>query len=255
MKQDTRFSPQQAGAMLDWLIRTPALLQLAPEPELVAHPEVDLPLLARRLSGQRRLGKRFETLVAAWIDADPRYQLLCQDQAIHLAGRTLGAPDIIVRDRHSGEIEHWELTVKFYLGLPQGWLGPGRNDWLEQKVAHLRQHQLPLLEKPEALPWLQQKGWRISRHRLLSRGMLFGPGPERDYLHPNRQQGRWYAADDLPSADWLELERWQWMARVDYSELKPLRTEISHPLLIARQHQGRLQRHFVVPTGWPEQRS
>ncbi|WP_341503893.1 DUF1853 family protein [Gallaecimonas sp. GXIMD4217] len=249
---DFTFTEAQASAMLDWVIRSPALLGLAPEPALCGQPRVDLAALAQALGREKRLGKRFEVLVAAWLAADHRYELLSQDEAIHVGGRTLGAPDLIVLDKETGSLEHWELTVKFYLGLEAGWLGPGKRDWLEEKAAHLATHQLPLLQKAEARDWLEARGWRIDNRRLLSRGMLFGHGPHRDYVRPEHAQGHWYQAHNLPRGDWFELERWQWIAKVELEELRPLRKAIDRPLMIAREANACLERHFVVPTGWPK---
>ncbi|HAO75284.1 MAG TPA: DUF1853 domain-containing protein, partial [Pseudomonas sp.] len=50
-----------------------------------------------------------------------------------------------------------ELAIKLYLGFGPGdgsqhdhWLGPGNHDRLDLKLAHLRQHQLPLCNQPAA---------------------------------------------------------------------------------------------------------
>ncbi|WKE63948.1 DUF1853 family protein [Gallaecimonas kandeliae] len=246
----TFFSSSQCLAMLDWVANSPPLLDLGPEPELPLVDSSDLAGLGLRLGQCRRLGQRFELLVAHLIEHNSRYRLLARDLPIRSGGLTLGAPDLIVEDCHSGDIEHWELTVKFYLGLPEGWLGPGRQDWLEDKAEHLRQHQLPLLTKPAAEPWLAEKGWRIKRSRLLSRGLLFGQGPRHPYLAAGHGQGLWFHASALPKGDWYALPRWQWLAKLDEANLEPLGSERG-PVMIVRQEGGQWRRHFLVPDGWP----
>lgn len=235
--------------MLDWVARTPALLQIGDTALLPAPGQIDLAALGQQLAATARLGRRFELLVAALLSGSGRYQILAQDCQITAQGRTLGAPDLIVRDLRCGEIEHWELTVKFYLGLASGWLGPGKRDWLEQKAAHLKTRQLPLLARPEAQAWLATKGWQPARSRLCSRGILFGDGPSYPWLSPGHQQGQWFEAGKLPDGDWRALARWQWIATTPSSELAAFTGQCQAPIMVQDGRSG--LRHMVVPAGWP----
>ncbi|WP_406667930.1 DUF1853 family protein [Gallaecimonas sp. GXIMD1310] len=244
-----QFDEQDALAMLRWVIGQPPLLALVAEPAALSLTGVDTKTLAAALSQERRLGKRFEVLVHALLEASDRYQVLAADEAIRINGQTLGAPDLIVRDLASGTIEHWELTVKFYLGLPQGWLGPGQRDWLEHKAARLANHQLPLLSRPELVPWLTQRGWHIHQRRLLSRGVLFGQGPRHNWLDRRHSQGQWWYPEQWPAALALRpLARWQWLAEVAWEALPEL-TEIHQPTMVMAADGSR---HMLVPRQWPE---
>jgi len=78
----------------------------------------------------RRLGNYFETLWAYALELHPRYQLIERNLQIHDGERTLGEMDFIVHDQLSGRCAHWELAIKFYLGIGNtrnhaAWHGPG----------------------------------------------------------------------------------------------------------------------------------
>ncbi|WP_051012877.1 DUF1853 family protein [Gallaecimonas xiamenensis] len=246
------FTPQDAGAMVRWVLNRPPLLALGKSAHLPAPGQLDLEALAQQLGRTQRLGQRFEWLVAAILAGSGRYQILAKDSPLVVDKRTLGAPDLILRDNHSGQLEHWELTVKFYLGLPQGWLGPGQRDWLEHKASHLARQQLPLLSTPQAQGWLAERGWAISERRLLSRGLLFGQGPAHDWLAQGHEQGSWFRLGELPAGRWYGLARWQWLAEVDTAQLVPFNGITDQPLMLLDANTG--LRHMLVPSDWPQEK-
>ena len=88
-----------------------------------------------------RLGSYFESLLEFWL-ADPAnnlYRLIASHIAIRDGQQTLGELDFLVQDKASGQFQHWEVAVKFYLGIQAGgnyeyWVGPGLGGRLDLKV-------------------------------------------------------------------------------------------------------------------------
>lgn len=171
------------------------------------------PLLhALAQDNDHRLGSYFESLLAFWLSwpANPLYRLIAHGLAIRSDSRTLGELDFLVQDRHSGEIQHWEVAVKFYLGIRAGramknWIGPGMRDRLDLKVRHLLDHQLPLASTPVAAQLIHEMGLAAPVPVCLLKGRLFYP-PDADRktwaptsASPDHPSGWW-----MPQADFLE---------------------------------------------------
>lgn len=239
---------------LDWALRSPPLLT-APSRDirwldsawsrqvhaesrdwLAALDRDHSPLLAA-LATRRdpRLGSYFEGLLAFWLawPGNPRYRLVGRNLAVREGRRTLGELDFLVQDRESGELQHWEVAVKFYLGTAPGgahanWQGPGLKDRLDLKVGHLTGQQLRLGEHPEARRLLRQMGLpdHPPRPVCLLKGRLFyppGASPAdwapRDAA-PDHLQGWWMPWDAFLTryADnplhWQPLPREHWLTPV-----------------------------------------
>lgn len=115
--------------------------------------------LTRHRHGSLRLGLYFELLLGFWLEHGGHYDILAHHEAVRDArtGATLGEVDWIIRHRESGQVEHWEAAVKFYLAYPQlrglaSFVGPSTKgqDSLNQKLTHMLGRQLQLnLGKPE----------------------------------------------------------------------------------------------------------
>lgn len=103
-----------------------------------------------------RLGLYFETLYDALLRHLLGWQVLARNLPIRAGGLTLGELDFVVRNPHTGEVEHHEIAVKFYLGYqaqPHGlaqWLGPNPADSLEGKAHRLQDEQRRRTQLPEA---------------------------------------------------------------------------------------------------------
>ena len=92
----------------------------------------------------RRLGKYFETLWLYWLMRNERYQIIANNLQVIIDGRTLGEIDFIVFDKTTKQTMHWEMAIKFYLGMGDtremcNWHGPNLRDRLDIKVQHLLQ--------------------------------------------------------------------------------------------------------------------
>lgn len=185
---------------------------------------------------QGRLGSYFESLLDAWLSwpGNPLYRRLHHGLAVRQDKLTLGEFDFLVEDRESGEVQHWEVAVKFYLGIapgghPANWVGPGQKDRLDLKLDRLLRHQLPLAGLPEARALLATLGLPPPRPVGLVRGRFFYPADVclADWspagAAPGHQQGWWMPAAAFlqrfrdPGIRWMRLPREHWLAPVDLS--------------------------------------
>jgi hypothetical protein len=128
----------------------------------------------------RRLGKYFETLWFYWFSKNPRYEIIENNLQIIIDGETLGEIDFIVLDKLNDKLVHWEVAVKFYLGLGDtremcNWHGPNYRDRLDIKVNHLRQRQSMLSKRLRVEKWLQQRGVFIDQCAVILKGRLYYP--------------------------------------------------------------------------------
>jgi hypothetical protein len=134
------------------------------------------------LAGQkdRRLGKYFETLWLYWFKHHPRYQVIENNLQIIIDGETLGEMDLIVFDKLTKKTIHWELAVKFYLGVTDtrdiaNWHGPNLNDRLQLKLQNLLNKQSVISQRSRVRQWLQQQGLVIDECAVTLKGRLYYP--------------------------------------------------------------------------------
>ncbi len=195
-----------------------------------------LSALARR--GDPRLGSYFEALLAFWLtwEDNPLYRLVGRNLAVRSKNLTLGELDFLVEERQSGELQHWEVAVKFYLGVAPGgvlsqWVGPGLKDRLDLKVQRLLEHQLTLSRTPEGRGLLRHLGLPEPSPVCLLKGRLFyPPGAGPDWA-PHSATANHLAGWWMPQADflahyrdaglhWIRLPKEHWL------------TEVAPPVLI-----------------------
>lgn len=186
--------------------------------------------LARR-SG--RLGAYFESLLDAWLSwpGNPLYRRLHHGLPVRRDKLTLGEFDFLVEELATGEVQHWEVAVKFYLGIAPGgsaadWVGPGLKDRLDLKLERLLRQQLPLATRPEARALLLQLGLPGPRPLGLVRGRFFYPADAcaADWAPavaaPGHLRGWWMPAPRFlhhfgdAGLAWLRLPREHWLAPV-----------------------------------------
>lgn len=243
--------------------------------------------LLQVLSARRdpRLGSYFEGLLAFWLasPANRRYRLIAGNLPVRAHRQTLGELDFLVEDRLQGEIQHWEVAVKFYLGVAAdsgdaaGWIGPGQRDCLARKREHLTGQQLGLTREPAGQALLQDLGLPPATPVCLLKGRLFYPAaagretglPPAD-ANPLHLRGWWQHADDFASDPhrsalrWLKLPKPNWLTPVpDPDILAAALTREQLLELLAREavpraiavigvQDGReVTRGFVAPAGWP----
>lgn len=271
-------------AQLAWAIGSPPLLTTAlhPHAALTAADAAHWwqqwqPTAPPPASDRIRLGSDFEQLWQYWLSEHPRWQLLAHNLPIREANRTLGEFDLLVCDRETGEQEHWELAVKFYLGYgdlnqPHSWHGPQFRDRLDHKLQHLRGEQLCWKDRPAGQLILRAAGLAPSRARAIVKGRLCyplgqqngsaqfaAPGHERGYWATAAQWREWLMQQSLPVAA-RPLHRTEWLAAAADTELHPLSHWLtSAPAPGMRPLALRLKvgatiwpMVFIVANDWPE---
>lgn len=183
-------------------------------------------------SHNQRLGHYYERLWQFALQQAPGVRLLAANLPVRQGQLTLGELDLLLEDRDG--VHHLELAVKFYLGCPplteqwQRWIGPGREDRLDRKLNHLRQHQLQLAQSHAARQLLRSLATDTVNAAAWLGGYLFRPWqiPVADPVGANPQglSGDWLHRAQLDdyvqqNADcrWVLLERLQWLAPADRS--------------------------------------
>ncbi|WP_017245212.1 DUF1853 family protein [Stutzerimonas stutzeri] len=204
----------EPGLLADWLLCQDA------------EPSVLEAWLSQR--SNRRLGLYYERLWQYALCQAPDLQLIAANLPIRQNGSTLGELDLLFCDDQG--VHHLELAIKLYLGFGPGdgsqhdhWLGPGNHDRLDLKLAHLRQHQLPLCNQPAARAVLAELTGREVQSSFWLSGYLFQPWPEGcappHGANPHHLSGRWLRQADWPvyqaaaaGTIWQPLPRAAWLA-------------------------------------------
>lgn len=255
---------------LAWLIQAPPLLSCSPfedagkllkrewhrDPTLI-HRAADW--LQDTVSPQR-LGITFEQWVAALVSASNGLELVDRNLAVRDGQTTLGELDMLVRDRDSGKLWHWELALKFYLGTADNWYGPNSHDTLSRKSQHLFEHQILRSTLPQCREMLANRGLQVDGRALLTRGRLFYRNSHPDYppRHPQHERGWWLPTHSLPLQRWQVVDKKNWplpsmsdksTTFIDTPELIDYVETQSRPLMVISSL--RPEPGFIVPVSWP----
>ena len=267
---------QPAGSACHWFSPEWYMQRYSAAQEWLKKLDQDPTSLIEQLDAQRdrRLGNYFETLLAYWLGADSRFDLIERNLPIREAGNTLGELDFIVRDNHSGLNYHWEVAVKFYLGVGDtrqrnNWHGPGRRDRLDIKLDHLQHRQSLLCRLPQTREVLQQRAIEVAGCAVIMKGRLFYPYPHTGAYPAGVSTGHlkshWYRIGNLVATAeakdrFRPLLRGGWMAShapVDAQDLTMAelfsaiqQEKLRLPLYLVSNRQHGLQRLFVVPDDW-----
>lgn len=201
----------------------PRLLQLDDNPRPLQH--------ALNLRANTRLGHYFEDLLAFWLGDEGWHEFVLIGHGIQRMDgkRTLGELDFLLENLDTGQIEHWEVCVKFYLGegllKAADWVDLQRQDTLGRKLHHLQQQQFAVR---------RIQGLNIDRRRAVIKGRLFWPAaqamqhPVIDWLNPTHLYGHWQ--HHLPSLapagqSWRRAERLEWLS--EYQQHSPALSTVS----------------------------
>jgi len=184
-----------------------------------------------------RLGYYFEYLLLFWLqDRDFHYFELIQHRATLFDGKiTIGELDYLVKNHQTGQIEHWEAAIKFYLGYPPlddslRWLGANDSDSIGRKMEHLAQKQFR---------FIGYQDYEIQQRSLVVKGRLFYPLSHKnllervhdttlDCLAPQHLQANWLLWDEFmmhPQArllQWRHVAKDEWMADQQINKKLPL---------------------------------
>jgi hypothetical protein len=279
---------------LAWLCRAPQLLQspLTFEPgrylpddvteQLQAwdrNPETAPPLL--REPPQKRLGFYFERLYRVLLEDLLGWEILLQNRQIQSNGRTIGELDFVVHNRSEDRIEHHEIAIKYYLGVPEHsgrtlWYGPNAKDRLDLKTDRMLRMQSQRTALPEARALLAEAG--IAEPvipRIFMPGYLFYPAGTQviapESVPASHLRGQWRYLSQIEPSDlpgWVVLNKPHWIGPWRQSEppapdavTAALNTieRYNIPLLFAKLEEDSISglwqetnRFFVVPDSWPQ---
>jgi hypothetical protein len=150
-----------------------------------------------------------EHLMVEAISRSDRYELIVHGLQVPDTGRTIGELDFLILDKQFDEVIHMEMVYKYYIhdqdegeGPYGPWIGPGRKDRLTWKLAHLTDHQFPLLHHPMTLPLLAQYGIEPSkvRQELCFLAELYRPIGKRSAVGQGLN-------NEAMEGEWMPLER------------------------------------------------
>lgn len=164
-----------------------------------------------------RLGYYFEYLLLFWL-LDNEYhpfELIKHRATLYEGKITRGELDFLVKNQQTGQVEHWEAAVKFYLGYQPlnnayDWWGANDNDRLGNKLRHLANKQFSHVAYQNSV---------IERRCLIIKGRLFYPvshkalqsraqRTELDCLAAQHLQGSYMLWQDFVKHPQTGL--WQW---------------------------------------------
>ncbi|QSP93428.1 DUF1853 family protein [Marinobacter salinisoli] len=241
-----------------------------------------MPELLRMESPPKRLGYYFERLYEVLLTDLLGWKVLLKNLQIQSEGRTLGELDFVVHNIVDDRIEHHEIAIKYYLGVPNGdsdtkWFGPNAKDRLDLKRDLLLNHQSKRTDAPEAIATLATHGIAGPLPcRIFMPGYLFYPlglslAPPGD-APTDHLRGWWVYANDAQTMDtsnWIELRKPHWVGPWRQKQAPcPAETtkrldsinELRVPRLFAQLERAEttgewreIRRIFVVPQTWLSQ--
>jgi hypothetical protein len=242
------------------------------------NPKLAPPLLLE--PPQKRLGFYFERLYQVLLENLLGWDILLKNQQIHVDGRTIGELDFVIHNRVKDRIEHHEIAIKFYLGVPQNnqktlWYGPNAIDRLDLKTGQLLHHQSQRTQHPDALALLEAAGISGTiTPQIFMPGYLFYPNYQQvltpDYVPSDHLQGTWIYTPEARQADtskWVTLNKPHWIGPWVQSA-PPNCYCINESLQFVEHHSvpqlfsvlaqdaskgiwKEIKRVFVVPETWP----
>lgn len=229
---------------LSWCIHQPALVSAGKDERNIIFPDdswfasqaIDSSIELEQPPEYFRLGIYFEQIFQRWLECHGDYRLIEANLQIQGEGRTLGEFDLLVDV--NGEVEHWELAVKFYINRfaptqADQWFGPDPKDTLATKLHRLQNHQLLLADHPDAQAMLDQKNIQVSHRRCIVKGRLYHPWQTEQELpeivNTNHLRGWWLASEDhgkLETYRIAYLSKKYWLSNL---------TEYDTPLLLTQK--------------------
>ncbi|WP_019672274.1 DUF1853 family protein [Psychrobacter lutiphocae] len=165
-----------------------------------------------------RLGFHFEGLIHFWLEDGYQlglhpYEVLAHNVQLYNGMQTTGELDFILCNHDTGEVEHWELAIKFYLGSAPydfgNWVGINSRDTLERKLTHMQ-------SKPFRSVWIDLDGYhklKIDRRYVVLKGRFFQPSHQQ-FTRPD------WLSDDFPLHTWYKLHhQYDWHSLLERNTL------------------------------------
>ena len=223
-----------------WCVYSPPLIQLPERGFPSKHFFAELafesapPMWPAPTDWQRfRLGIQFERLWQCALTHLKGYELLASNLQVQGPAATLGEFDLIVG--HGTTLEHWELAIKFYIGIgdttqTNAWFGPNPTDRLDLKLQRLLSHQMTLATTLAGQTLLKsQFGASNAEVKGIVKGRLFHPYSawlDQQWQYPetiaaDHLRGWWLTVDDFISRFTNGSQRFRPLTKRDWlSELQ-----------------------------------
>ena len=167
-----------------------------------------------------RLGFHFEGLMHFWLtdgfalDLHP-FEVLAHNIQLYQGKQTIGELDYILRNHETGEIEHWELAIKFFLGSAPydfaDWVGMNSRDNLQRKMTHMQSKQFRSV-------WVDVSGHesgkakvKIDKRIAVIKGRFFKPMTDINFERPQ------WLTPNFPLHDWIDGQSAEQLATLDRS--------------------------------------
>lgn len=175
--------PDQIIEDINWIAANPSLVSTNVFEEPIIEPlsavQKQRIQQANYFLKSKKLGAYFELLIKTYINVNEKYILRASNLQVLKEKQTVGEFDFIVEllGNHS-EIEHWEISCKFYLcfnpslGL-MGCSGTQRKDVFQHKISRMKNHQLVLGASEFGLNRLKPLGISNPKPLGLLKGMVF----------------------------------------------------------------------------------
>ena len=166
-----------------------------------------------------RLGFHFEGLMHFWLtDGFERgyhpFEVLAHNVQLFRGKQTTGELDYILRNHDTGEIEHWELAIKFFLGSAPyhyaNWVGMNSRDTLERKMTHMQSKQFGAV-------WVDvnfHETVKVDRRIGVIKGRFFQPVSDPNFKRPD------WLTPSFPLHDWYDGNDLAQLATIDRSQLR-----------------------------------
>ncbi len=138
------------------------------------------------------LGKRAELYMLSYVKNQQHLSKVLHSIQIQNENTTLGEIDFLFFNKSIEKWVHLELVTKFYIYNSNDsienhthWIGPNLKDKFEYKLEKLSQHQLPLLNHPEAQNKLNdlQIDFHNLKTQLCYKAKLFLPADLKQFQH------------------------------------------------------------------------
>lgn len=200
---------------------------------------------------EARVGHQAEALLTQALRHCPGIELIHARLAIRERGTTLGELDLLYDDHQRACRVHGELTVRILLQRSpspdwSAWCGTDPRLTLADKLAHLRDHQLPLGRHP-TVP--RHPRWPTISEALILGWLLQplgGHWPAAAHAAPDHLRGWWLRHGEHEAPRGSRAARFAiippdgWMTTVTLAS--------TAPVLAPRELSAHLRRHFVGQT-------
>ncbi|EII2985689.1 DUF1853 family protein [Vibrio parahaemolyticus] len=248
----------QLQRLYQWITSSPPLFQLLPPFATLEDLSIKPLDESEEYQGNPRLGFLYQHLCTAALANSEEYEILAEEIQLNDSdGKTIGAIDLILKNRTLDQLEHWEVAIKFYLLHGGVWYGPNAHDQLHTKLDRMLSHQLKMSERPEfrqTLPLDQSP-----KERLLMQGRLY-INPFSNEVPPKECLGFALNPSQI-SGYWCYQSQWSLINKPLYHLSKPNwaigTDDFSQPIDKPMERFEHAQTAdgefwFIVPDNWPQ---